>query len=377
MPLHRLLTHRGLRRLLLTLALLITLGGLASWLAVRQLHAALLQALGPRAHIGAVRLGLRSLEVHELQLGAAPGWPAQDELQARLVRVQPDLGSLFGGPWRLNRITVEDGHISLLRTRDGRLRLLPGVLEPARTPPAAGRSATLQAAGLAPGPTPTAAPPLVIERIELSGVQVDWYDASLPGAKPHHLQLADLDARVGPLRLPALDQALQIELSAVFKGPSRDGRLTLAGTLTPASRDARLRAQLTGADLLALQPYLLKAVDGGVRQGTLDLQMDATVRQQHLVAPGRVTLTGLRLNEGRGAWDRFAGLPRQAVLSALQRQDRIALNFTLEGRLDDPAFSVNDNLARRFAAGLAESLGVSIGGVVEGLGQLFKGLLGR
>lgn len=105
------------------------------------------EALGPRAQVGALSVGLRSLSVHDLHLAAAPGWPAEDELHARLVTVQPDLASLFGGPWRLNRIHVEGGRISLLRTRDGRLRVLPGVLERPAAP--------LAAAAPTPTPTPT------------------------------------------------------------------------------------------------------------------------------------------------------------------------------------------------------------------------------
>ena len=89
-------------------------------------------------------------------------------------------------------------------------------------------------------------------------------------------------------------------------------------------------------------------------------------------APGTVTLTGLEL-----AGSSFAGLPRQAVIAAMSRDGRIQVDFTLEGRLDDPKFSLNETIAMKLAGGLAESLGVSIGGVVEGLGGMVKGLLGR
>jgi hypothetical protein len=74
---------------------------------------------------------------------------------------------------------------------------------------------------------------------------------------------------------------------------------------------------------------------------------------------------------------RFAGMPRQAALAALKQHDKIELKFTLEGRLDDPGFSINDSLAKRFASGLAETLGVSVEGVVEGVEKVFKSLLGR
>jgi hypothetical protein len=70
-------------------------------------------------------------------------------------------------------------------------------------------------------------------------------------------------------------------------------------------------------------------------------------------------------------------VPRKAVLAAMSRDGRIHVRFTLDGRLDDPGFSINDSFATRMASGLAETLGISVGGVVEGVGSVIKGLLGR
>jgi hypothetical protein len=101
------------------------------------------------------------------------------------------------------------------------------------------------------------------------------------------------------------------------------------------------------------------------------------VKAQHLHAPGKVTLTGLELAPGGGVLSTFAGVPRQAVIAAMTRDGRVEVAFTLDGRLDDPAFSINENFATRLAGGLAETLGVSLGGVVEGVGNVIKGLFGR
>jgi hypothetical protein len=151
----------------------------------------------------------------------------------------------------------------------------------------------------------------------------------------------------------------------------------LDGQLTPANRDAQLNLVLKGVDLRLLQPWLLKAVDAGVQAGTLDLNLQAQVQAQRLSAPGRMTLTGLRLSSGAGLWDKLGGASRDAVLASLSRDGKIVLDFHLKGRLDDPAFSLNDSLAKRFATGLAESVGVSVGGVVQGLGRAVKSLFGR
>ncbi|HKX41325.1 MAG TPA: hypothetical protein VJO99_09220, partial [Burkholderiaceae bacterium] len=100
--------------LLLALALLVFI---ALQIAVRQLRAQIETALGPRASIGAIEAGWSGLAVIDLRIKAAAGWPADDELRARRVHVQPDLRSLFGGPWRIATIRVEDGYVSALRTR--------------------------------------------------------------------------------------------------------------------------------------------------------------------------------------------------------------------------------------------------------------------
>jgi Domain of Unknown Function (DUF748) len=276
--------------------------------------------------------------------------------------VRPALRSLFGGAWRVDEVRVDNAYVSMLRTRDGRLRLLPALVA--------------QREAAATGGGPRERKPVVVGHVQLTGGTVEFHDASFK-ARPHRLRVEGLHGDVGPLELPALDVPTAIDLEGRLKGPDRDGRLQLKGSLTPSTRDARLAAQLRGVDIVALQPYLLRAADTRVKAGTLDLHLDATVQQHRLRAPGEITLTGLELDGGRGPLGAFAGVPRQAVLSALERDGKLRIGFTLEGRLDDPAFSVNDNLAMRVSAGLAEGLGVSVGGVVEGAGAVVRELLGR
>jgi hypothetical protein len=110
-----------------------------------------------------------------------------------------------------------------------------------------------------------------------------------------------------------------------------------------------------------------------VKQGALDLTLDATVAHNQLKAPGHLTLREVEL----GHAGTFAGVPQRAVLAAMSKDGRITLDFTLAGRLDDPNFSLNENLATRITSALAERAGVSVGGVVKGVGGLVKGLLGR
>jgi len=220
-----------------------------------------------------------------------------------------------------------------------------------------------------------AAPAVRIGTFALRDSALELYDASVR-SPPHRLRLAQLQAEAGPIALPALDERMALTVEARLDGPRHDGTLHLAGHLTPAQRDADLALRARGIDLVALQPYLMKSGEAAIRAGTLDLVLDAKVGGQQLNAPGRMTLHGLALADG-GGLATFAGLPRQAVLAAMSRDGKIELAFTLQGRVDDPKFSINELFAARFAVGLAEKLGLSLGGVVEGVGGLVKGLFGK
>lgn len=360
---------RTRRRLILGVIVLLALvlaGFVGLNVAVRQLRSQFEAALGPRASVGALHAGWTGVEVLDLRIKGAPGWPADDELRARRVHVRPALRSLFGGPWRVATVRVEDAYVSALRTRDGRTRVLPSLLDERKSGHATA----------ARGEVPAAGGPLVeIGRVEVSDARLDFYDASVrqPALR---LRVEQLDAEVEHLVLPALDKPFELKLGGVFKGPQRDGKIALDGRYTPATHDANVHARFTGVDLLALQPYLLKVADAGVRRGSLDLDVRATVLNDRLKAPGKLTLTNLELASD-GALATFAGVPRKAVLAAMTDKGRLEVKFTLEGHLDDPSFSLNENLATKVASGMAESLGVSLSGVVKGLGGVVKGLFGQ
>ncbi|WKB52181.1 DUF748 domain-containing protein [Eleftheria terrae] len=377
--------RRLLRVALAVLLVLAVLGAIGFRVAVQQLKSQVESALGPRSEVGSLVVGWSGVEALDVRVRgeqAGPGrWPAEDELRARRVLVVPELRSLLTAEVRIRRITVEDGYVSMLRTRDGRLRVLPALTRPepaARKPgPARPRKVSLPASA-AEEPAPVSSGgglPVHIGEVVLKDAVLEFYDASVR-RQPLKLRLEGLQAQVGPLDLPALDTATRVQLDGVLKGVQRDGRVKIGGELTMATKDAKLSADFRGVDLVALQPYLIKVADAGVRRGAMDLRLDATVRKQHLRAPGQLSLVGLELHSS-GALATFAGLPRQAVLAALTKKDRLELKFTLEGRLDDPNFSINEDLATKVAAGLAESLGVSLGGMVEGMGDVIKGMFGQ
>ena len=143
-----------------------------------------------------------------------------------------------------------------------------------------------------------------------------------------------------------------------------------------SSRSARRACSIASVSSTSGQPYLIRFGERPVKRGLLDMTLNAHVVDRQVEAPGQLALRGLEFgpNDGTGTGT-FAGVERRAVLAALQKNGRIDLKFTLEGRTDDPKFSLDEKLGIRIAAVLGETVGLSVKGVVEGVGDVFKGLL--
>lgn len=352
-----------LKRIALIAALVVVvLVGLAAaglHFATKALKDQVLLALGPESEVGEIVLGWSAIEVHQVRVHAPKGWPTEDTLRATRIVVTPDLGALLSKQVKVNRITVEDAYLSILRTREGRLRLLPSMLEKAGANEADSKSA---------------GPDVGIGKVEIKGGVLEVFDATVR-QPPHKVRLEQLRATVDDIHLPELNSRTQVDLEGVVKsaekGVQKDGTLAVKGWIELASKDSELTTTLRGVDLVAFQPYLIKATETGVKHGSVDFDLKSTVKKNHLHAPGSVTLSNLELAGGNS----FMGLPRDAVLGAMKdRNGKIDVKFTLEGNLNDPKFSLNEALAMRAGASIANLLGVSVEGLVKGVGGAAQGV---
>jgi hypothetical protein len=341
--------------------------------AVHDARHRILQALGPRTTVASISLSYPTVTLRGVHVAASDvpvAWPSNEEFDAKEVAVDITAASLWayrrGEPLVIADVRVADGTLVMLHAPD-HLTMLPALRETSRA--AAARMQALQ-----PLPADGAVAALVIAHMRFDRMAVDLYDATLPDGKMQHLRFDQVQGTVGGLALPRLAQRITLDLQGTLKGVERDGQVSLKGTLRPAAHDANLALHLAGVDMVALQPYLLKLGERSVRHGRLDLAMEASVANHQVHAPGQLTITGLEFRDAGGGT--FAGVERRAVLAALERDGRIALKFTLDGRTDDPKFSLDERLTVRIAAGLGEAVGVGVKGVVEGVGSVLKGLLG-
>ncbi|HCX34077.1 MAG TPA: hypothetical protein DHV08_11320 [Rhodocyclaceae bacterium] len=344
----------------------------ALYFGARALKGKVEQALGPESEIGEIRLGLTAVEVLGLRIQAPPGWPAPDTLRAERIRIAPDLRGLLSARVNISSIFVEGAYVSALRSKEGKLHIVPSLLD--KKDDGTGKGAEVG-----------------IGAIELKDGVLEFFDATVR-KPPHRIRLEQLQARVTDLHLPDPGARSKLHLDGVLKGVRSDGKIRIDGWMAFASRDSELRNTLRGVDLVALQPYLLKASETGVRKGTLDLDLQSTVKANHLHAPGSLTLNGLELESG----GTFMGMPRAAVVGLMKdSHDRITVRFVLDGKLDDPNFKLNEGLFTRVASSLGDVLGVSVeglakaaggigrkgveaaGGAAAGIGKAVRGIFGR
>ena len=348
----------------LSLLLLTCVGALGLHYASRLLKTEIEAALGAESSVGGIALGLFSVTVSDLRIRAPADWPTREALHAQRIVLAPDWLALLSRRIGVRYIHAEGVNLAILRDVGGRLRVLPSLLDKPKTN------------GAAP-------PELTIGEVRLKNAALDFYDATLR-KPPYRVRLEQVEASLGQLNLPSMRGRSPLELSGVIKGVQGDGSYRLKGEVELASLDSELVTTMRNVDLTALQPYLLRSADTGVRRGRLDLDLKSVVQQRRLNAHGSLVLHDLVLDDGGS----FMGLPRQAAVNMLKNERRdIRMQFTLQGNLDDPRFSLNESLATRFSAGLAETLGVSIGslgksvgsaaaGAAAGLGSALKGLFG-
>jgi uncharacterized protein DUF748 len=318
------------------------------------------EALGPGSEVGDVRVGWASVDVDGLRIKAPRGWPAGDTLRAERVTIVPSPRSLLSRNFRLHSVTVVRPYLSALRSEQGALVVVPTLLAGAGGYAAPSGSSTLAAA-------PRTA---TIGRVTLRDGVLELFDATVK-QPPLKLRLERIQGTVNDIVIPALSGRSELELSGVLKGVQRDGTVAVAGWAEIASNDSSLHTKLRSADMVALQPYLVKAGETDVRRGTLDLDLQSDVRANRLKAPGTLTISDLELSQPKDAVATFMGLPRDAVVAYLKNKDnKIVLSFVLEGDIDDPRFTLNEALSTRVALSMAETLGLSLGGVAKGVGGL-------
>ena len=342
-----------------SLVALLIIGFAAFQFAIHALKGQVEKALGPYGEVQAINVGLSGVEIVGIRIRAPQdnqiGWPATDQLRAERILVVPAFRDLLSAKVVLREIRIEGAYISMLRTKAGRTSVLPSLLEK----PTDSKSAD----------TAPPIPPISIGKVELVNGTIEFYDATIR-KPPLKLRLEHITASLGKIQLPELKGQSPLDFDGVLKGVRHDGKVSIAGLVELATKESEISTRLNGVDLLALQPYLIKATESGVKKGTLDLDLKSSINKGILHAPGTLTLSDLELASTSTSGS-IMGMPRNAVVGMMKdRSGKISVKFVLDGNINDPHFSLNENLATRIGSSIAGSLGVSFEGLAKGVGGL-------
>jgi hypothetical protein len=183
---------------------------------------------------------------------------------------------------------------------------------------------------------------------------------------PHQVRITDVSLTLDQLSIPSQDTWTTYDCTLNIPGKDSNGILRTAGKTKFKSLDTIAKASLQGLDIKVMKPYMQKSGDVEVTKGTISLDMDLRIDKRIVHAPTKTVLRNLELAPGKGTADKFMALPRSAVMSFLKtNNNEIALDFVVEGSIDDPKFNLRETTARKFAVSLAKKLGIGVVGVGE------------
>jgi len=349
--------------ILLTLVIVAALVALGAALATHMVVGRINALLGEQGSAEQIHVGLAEIVLENVQIGAPPDWPARQSLRAARVVVIPQWRSLLSDEISLERITVNDYYLTMLRPRDGAIRYLPTLRE--------NRDAQSSTTDKDDDGTPRRRRTVNIDKLELRNGHLDFYDATV-ATPPYRVPLEELNADIGPIHQPAADQHTQLHAQGQMVGKNRRGKMELEGWLALPSHDADIQLRLRSVDVALVAPYLQRRAPAALAGGQMDLDMRTQVQKDQLRAQGHITLTDLKFADGDAP---LLALPRKAVLAAMEdHKGKVTFDFSISGNLHDPKFSMDESLAMRVTAGFAKVLGVSVEGVAGGVGDAVKGL---
>jgi uncharacterized protein involved in outer membrane biogenesis len=220
----------------LALALVITGGVILFRVAVGVLKDEVTHALGPKSEIAKIPVGWSGLDVEGVRIHGAE-WPSAETFRADRITLVPSLLGAFSGRFRVHSIRVVRPYLSVLRTKDGQLKVVPSLLS------GAGGRDQPEDSSLPHARTRA----VTIDLITLRDGVLELFDAAVT-QPPLKIQLQQVQATAVDVVAPALTGGRGSP--AVVKALQHDGTLTIAGwaeiqalwIATPTSSRGRPRA---------------------------------------------------------------------------------------------------------------------------------------
>ncbi len=202
--------------------------------------------------------------------------------------------------------------------------------------------------------------PFLIKKLTIEDGSLDYLDRKV-SPSPALTRMREIKAELKNFSVPPDSRVSDYEVGAAIPGNARKGKLTSKGSINLRTKDTKAKLLIRDLDITQLRPYYEKKGDVEVTQGLLSLDAGITVRNRRIQSVGTIIIKGLEFKTSGGT---FLGMPLLGVTKMLKdNHDQITLDFTLEGDLDNPKFSITQSLVKKLSLSLAQSLGMPIGSI--------------
>ncbi len=353
-------SNRGGKWLLISVAIVATLLVailLAFHLAARTLKGDVLEALGPESEVAELHVGVTGIIISGLKVGAPRGWPAKSTLSAERVIIRPNLRQLLSRQIYVDKVTVANGYISVVRPKEGGgLKILPTMLSPHKKEKAKSEGKVGH-----------------VNMVELDNCIVEFFDSTVSSGNGR-MRLDSVHGTLRDINIPKLDSRTQVDLQALIKGHAHNGSMGISGWVNVAGKSSELATRVRSVDLVLFQPYIVQKAKAGIDEGTFNLDLKAAVKKNIVDGQGELVLADVKLHEGNGTVSTLATILEKAVLGTLaDKEGNVTLDFELTGDLDDPAFSLSKGLGLKTGVAALKALGLGFQTLVRAFLALVTG----
>jgi len=212
-----------------------------------------------------------------------------------------------------------------------------------------------------------AGPPILIQHLEIQNGSIDYLDGKV-SKMPVLTRLRKIEFESREVTFPAAGDSSSFSLQAEIPGKMGTGILTSKGKIKLKNLDTDCTITVNGLDITGFKPYFHKKGEVDVARGFLDLDMKLRISSRKINAPGRAVLRALQFESGGGAKEQFMSIPRGLVVDFLKSHgDQIVIDFTLNGDIDNPRFSIRQSIIKEITLGIASKLGLPVKKIEESI----------
>lgn len=201
--------------------------------------------------------------------------------------------------------------------------------------------------------------PVEIKKIQVSGGEFLYLDGKV-SSRPFPVRFTDVNLFADYVAVPVANKWTTFQFSANIPGNSSTGALAAIGKTDLKTKDTGSRITLRNLDLTVVKPYIARRSETDFSRGFLDLDTDLVISKQIMRAPVHVVIRGLQFPSGAGLTARFLGVPRSLITKTMAAgNNQLALDFVLEGNINNPQFNWQETLVRNLSSEFARNFGAA------------------